>query len=56
MENNCMHPEEHKTVETEEQLGTGQKSKIYVCGLCGAPLDGDPVADRADAMAEYDHE
>lgn len=48
----CLHPEDQRTIEVVEQLGSGYNSEIYVCGVCGVELPGDPTADRADDLAE----
>lgn len=52
----CTHDEVEVTEYTEDHLGANghyQTNHLgYACAECGEPLDGDPIADRNDYLAE----
>jgi hypothetical protein len=56
----CEHPEDAREIEDIEvdTMRNGEHdtypAKIYVCGLCGEQVEGDPAIDIAEARADYE--
>ena len=55
----CKHPLEARET-AEREIDTSRDGEhdtrivvVYICGLCDAMIDGDPIHDAAEAQAEY---
>lgn len=43
----CEHPVEERVIETDQDY-YGNNYKLFVCGLCGTDLPGDPEVEAYD--------